>query len=222
MLFVLVYGFFAAQMIWLATTGGGWFWLLLWPAASFGLVAIGYAFAGPGVMGKKTNGSHHIPMAILHAPFHLVARISDVLRAITRRKENPYDEITPGLWLGRRLSSGTQLPEGATLVVDLCAEHARIRKTESHTYATLPTLDGRAPEEQALETLLETMSNAHGGIYVHCWAGRGRSATVVAAHLVRSGHVSNIVEAIALMKKARPQVDLSNEQRALLDCMTST
>jgi protein-tyrosine phosphatase len=45
---------------------------------------------------------------------------------------------------------------------------------------------------------------------------------VVAAHLVRSGQVSNIGEAVALMKKARPQVDLSNEQRALLDRMTLT
>ncbi len=216
MLFMLVYGLFAAQMIWLAFTIGGWAWLLAWPALSFGLLALGYAFAGPKVMGKKEFGGYGLLMIILHAPFHLVARLSDALRAVTRRDERPYDEIVPGVWLGRRLSSGDDFPEEIDLVVDLCAEHARIPKTEMASYASLPTLDGRAPSEQMLVRLLERMAQIDGKVYVHCWAGRGRSATVVAAHLVHTGQVSSIEEALDAMRAVRPQVKLSREQRELL------
>jgi hypothetical protein len=36
---------------------GGWAWLLAWPAVSFLVVAIAYAGAGPGLLGKRSDGT---------------------------------------------------------------------------------------------------------------------------------------------------------------------
>ena len=56
MLQAIVFGLFCYQLITIAQAIGGAGWVLAWPAASFGLVALGYLGLGPAIMGKGPNG----------------------------------------------------------------------------------------------------------------------------------------------------------------------
>lgn len=217
MFFGLVFGLFAIEMAWLAYSIGTWGYLLLWPAVSFGLVSLGYFLHIPSVMGKRQDGKHRIPFRILHLPFRFVALISDGIRAITRRREDHYNLVAPGLWLGRRLSNAKQLPDEVSVVVDVTAEHARIRGLDTIDYHVIPTLDGQAPPKKAFIALLDQLTPHHRTIYIHCWAGRGRSATFLAALLIRRGLARDIDHAVEIMRVVRPQVGLSKPQRALLE-----
>ena len=51
--------------------------------------------------------------------------------------------------------------------------------------------------------------------YVHCFAGRGRSATVVAAYLLQAGIADSVEAAEDFMRSKRPVVRLGKVQRAL-------
>ena len=56
MKYASVFALFAVLLAFLATRLGGVWLLLLWPAASFGVVALAYAGAGPRVFGKQPDG----------------------------------------------------------------------------------------------------------------------------------------------------------------------
>lgn len=54
-------------------------------------------------------------------------------------------------------------------------------------------------------------------VYVHCKAGRGRSATVVVCYLLKHKQLNNVSEAIDFVKKRRPEISLNSKQRASID-----
>jgi protein-tyrosine phosphatase len=49
-------------------------------------------------------------------------------------------------------------------------------------------------------------------VYIHCAFGRGRSATVAAAVLLRLSHARNADEAVELLVRARPIVRVKGAQ----------
>ncbi len=57
-------------------------------------------------------------------------------------------------------------------------------------------------------------------IYVHCKAGRGRSATIVVAYLLKYGTegqtFKNFDEAYGFVKKIRPQINLNKNQQSTI------
>src|SRR5262249_39640038 len=88
-------------------------------------------------------------------------------------------------------------------------------------YLCLPTLDNTAPEEGAVREMVAVLAGTTSAVYIHCAAGHGRSATVAAAVLLARGLASDVKEAEALLRKARPGVRLSPEQRHLLERLTA-
>lgn len=68
--------------------------------------------------------------------------------------------------------------------------------------------------ERAVAFLRE-LCTRYAAVYVHCKAGRGRSAAVVLAYMMRVQGKS-FAEAYALVKSARPAINLNNAQRATL------
>ena len=57
-------------------------------------------------------------------------------------------------------------------------------------YVRCPISDGGIPDEHTMTAILdhiETAMSEDKMVYVHCWGGVGRTGTVVATHLVRSG-----------------------------------
>jgi len=208
---------FAAQAI----VRGGWWWLLMWPAASLVAVGAAYLFNRPGLLGKRADGGLSLLARPHVVPFALFAWSVWHARRWTGRGEPVACEVVPGVWLGRR-AGAAELPPGVATVVDLTAEFWEPRGVVSRErrYVCVPTLDAAATDEASFRAALDAIVVAEGPVYVHCAQGHGRSATLVAALLIRRGHARDVEEAEALLVKLRPGVGLYSRQRELVRRVT--
>jgi protein-tyrosine phosphatase len=88
----------------------------------------------------------------------------------------------------------TLLAHGVTLFVDLTQE-GELEPYEHLVpadvrYVRMPIRDFSVPERDGLTTILDVIDSeirAGGLVYVHCWAGCGRTGVVVGSWLVRHG-----------------------------------
>ncbi len=186
--------------------------LLGWVALSAAIVAAGYAGIGAKVFGKSSDGQRALWARVLLLPyFTLVAFARWLQRTVTG--ERPFDEVAPGLYVGRLVPTRT-LPRDVRLVVDLTAELTEPLQTrQSYEYRCLPTLDGMAPEESLLRELAEDLAGRPGPVYVHCAAGHGRAAMLAAVILLRRGLAEDVQAAEARMRARRPKVRMTRLQR---------
>jgi protein-tyrosine phosphatase len=130
--------------------------------------------------------------------------------------------ISPGIVLGgqfrrrgwRRLSAA-----GVTSVLNMrsefCDREAGIAPAQ---YLRLPTIDDEAPTPEQLRegvAFIRQQVAQGGGVYVHCKAGMGRAATMVAAYLVTQGLGPD--EAWASIRRVRPFIRPTALQRAAIE-----
>lgn len=189
---------------------GGWGWALLWPAASAAVVGAAYLLAAPGIFAKRPDGRIPPWSIALHLP--ALSFTWGVWWLASRASGPAGHEVAPGVWLGRRPFAG-ELPPGTTLVVDLTAEFPSLQV--GVPLLVVPTLDGTAPRLEAAAEALERALAAPAPIWIHCAAGRGRSAAFAAALLVRRGLAPDVEAAVVALRKVRPQVRLTGRQQAL-------
>lgn len=81
----------------------------------------------------------------------------------------------------------------------------------------LNTVDGEAPALEDLTagvTFIERVVAEGGSVYVHCQSGVGRAPTLAVAYLVSAG--LGLAEALALLQRVRPFVELTPSQREQL------
>lgn len=212
-LLLLAAALFAALSAALWAAGQPWGLLFAYPAFSFGLVGVGYLGWGAWMLGKRLDGTRHWWGYLLGGPFLVFMRLGRELLWRANHREAAWDEVAPGLYVGRwpRRSS---LPEDVAMVVDLTSEltAAPCIRSRPNEYVCLPTLDGSAPSGAALRDLLDRLADHQGPLYVHCAAGHGRSAMFAATLLVRRGHAEDVGAAVALMQRARPKVRLVRAQ----------
>lgn len=82
-----------------------------------------------------------------------------------------------------------------------------------------PIPDGGAPDHPSrMEVLVEEIRSwlaAGEGVYLHCWAGLGRTGTVAASLLIALGHPWR--EALATVRSARPGAVETAVQEAFLE-----
>ncbi len=187
-------------------------------ALSFAGVAFGYGSGRPGVFGKR--GARLTWWSwLIYWPYFALNFLSLWLFRRTAR-ENPFDEIPPGLWLGCRLwpRDATALPAPSG-VLDLTAEFSEVKFLQrAPAYLCIPVLDTTAPTVEDLQRGVEYLHEhiAHGPVYVHCALGHGRSATFAAAYLLSVDAAVSVETALATLKTARSSVDLHDAQRDLL------
>lgn len=183
-----------------------------WAAVAAAVVAAGYAGLGPGVFGKTRDGRRALWARVLLLPyFGGVALARWLQRTVTG--ERPYDEVAPGLYVGRLVPT-RGLPGDTALVVDLTAELSEpLRTREGFEYRCLPTLDGMAPPAQELRALAQEIAAHPGPVYIHCAAGHGRAAMLTSVVLVRRGLVPDVRAAEAHMRAHRPKVRMTRLQR---------
>jgi protein-tyrosine phosphatase len=185
--------------------------LLLWMTLAFALV--GCSFKSIAIFGKQINGTMKLISCLILLPYLLFAWGVWWLKVIFA-KEEIYHEIIPNLFLGRRPRNKKELPPNIEMVVDLTAEFAEDASVcQNRLYHCLPMCDGYIPECMTdFSKLIDEVATFSGRIYVHCAVGRGRSALVVAAVLLKRGVVQMPKEAHALMQEKRPVVRLNYEQ----------
>jgi protein-tyrosine phosphatase len=194
---------------------GGAAWALAWPAVAVTAVGLGYLGLGPGVFGKRADGTLRAPHVLLLLPYHVVAWLRVRWDAWLRR-EDAWNEVSPGLYLGR-IVEASALPPDTRVVVDLTSEFAASAATRlGRDYHCLPALDTSVPCYADFAHLARRIAPHEGPVYVHCAAGHGRSATFAAALLIARGQARGVDEAEALLRAARPTVHLHRAQRALV------
>ncbi|KAK1647460.1 hypothetical protein QYE76_065265 [Lolium multiflorum] len=143
----------------------------------------------PWILGKTAAGRFPLWSALLFGPFLVLARnYAKVKRFL--RKENVFDEIAQGLYLGGWPFLPNHLPPGDPSVVDCTCELPRSGFVKVDEYICLATWDTRAPSLSQIEFAARWACDkrAQGKpVYVHCAFGHGRSACVMCAILVAMG-----------------------------------
>lgn len=190
-------------------------WLLWWPAIASGLVAAGYAWAGPAVYrrdaGKLTWSAKIVLGPVLAAQWLSWKYYSG--------QANPMDHVADGVYLGRHLtcdeaSLATTGNIGA--VVDVCNAFDESDPLCRVPRLELPILDLTAPSTRQLELAVQFIEDHRKlGVLVHCKAGYSRSAAIVAAWLVQTGRVASKEAAFTLLKQVRPSIVVRPEIRDL-------
>jgi membrane-associated phospholipid phosphatase len=188
-----------------------------WPAAAMGVVAAGYFGVGAAVYGKQGHAPA-LSARVLLAPCLLGQYLS---WRYYRRRSRPWDEIVPGVWIGRQLTdqeAGEAARAGVTAVLDLTAEFSGAAPFRTLAYRNLPLLDLTAPTVAQLHQAASFIREhaATGAVYVHCKAGYSRSAAAVGAYLLTAGLARSTEDAIAMLRRARPSLVVRAEARDAL------
>lgn len=162
-------------------------------------------------------------------PFHWVFdKFYPAIRYVYERIQGNrwFDQITPDLWLGGAPTYERDyqflLDNNITAVLDMRAEREGDRVFyEQHdiSYHRLEVLDAMVPSDdymsEGADWIHEQIEDGRK-VLVHCAKGRGRSATLVAAYLMRHQSMP-YDESFNLMKEARPLVKLEDRHRRRLE-----
>ena len=213
------YGFlFATIAVLLMTSAishGGWFYLLSWPALSFGIVALGYLHLGPRVYGKSQRGILSPINVLLLLPYLLYLWF--VWYAIRLfKRESSFDQLTENIFIGRRLLSH-ELPDNIDHVIDLTCEFTEPKSLRSTSYHSFQILDGFVPPPHQLRCWASQAADLSGNIYIHCAEGHGRTGLFAAVLLLQLGHSQSPEAALQFIKSKRPLVRLGSQQTAALN-----
>lgn len=136
-----------------------------------------------------------------------------------------FDQITPTLWLGGAPHYARDynflLENGITAVLNIRAEReddVNLYRQHDISYKQLKVLDVTVPSEAMIEAgvafVREQVEDGRT-VLVHCAKGRGRSATILAAYLMRYEGLS-FDEANQKMKAIRPLTKLEGRHRSRL------
>jgi membrane-associated phospholipid phosphatase len=213
----LYYGAGALAAAGLAEAAWPWTGILLWPAVSMGLVALAYAGLGPAIY-RKTDGRLPFSSRLLLAPCLLGQRLS---LFHYRRHCAAWNELTPRVWIGSKLSQGEAMEikrRGVTAVLDLTAEFSETPALLDLAYLNIPILDLTGLDPAQLKAAVDfiTRQSDHGVVYIHCKAGYSRTAAVAGALLIASGQATTADEAVAALKRARPTIIIRPEAHTAL------
>jgi len=195
----------------------GWQLLLLWPAISFGVVALGYLHFGPIVYGKSSRGILSPFSQLILFPYLLYLwSVWYVLRLMKR--EPAFHQLTDNVLIGRRLLSH-ELPDNIHHVIDLTCEFSEPNALRSKSYHLFQILDGFAPSPNQLREWVQEAAVLSGNVFIHCAEGHGRTGLFAAALLLSTGHSKTPADAIQFIRSKRPTVQLGHRQLAVLNAM---
>jgi membrane-associated phospholipid phosphatase len=180
-------------------------WLvLLWPALSLAVVALGYFGAGAKVFQKAEDGRVSCASRWLLWPYRIGARIN--VWAWTR-KLAPSVVVADGVSLGR-WPDALESDAFAT-VVDLAAELERPGGV-SVRWISAPMIDLVKPDADTVREAARRVeaSRASGAVLVCCALGFQRSAGVVAEWLIETGRAKDLAAAEGVLRRAGRPVHL--------------
>ncbi|MFI5380693.1 MAG: dual specificity protein phosphatase family protein [Tepidisphaerales bacterium] len=198
-----------------AWRGSGWMWLLAWPMLSCLVMAGGYLGLGARVTGKRPDGRFPLWSILVCGPYLLYYNCLAPLGRWIRR-DRLLDRIVPGLWLGRIPARGG-LPPEIQWVVDVVCEMPRAAGVvdDAH-YIAFPMLDGSILPVDEFRAAVRRTAALDGEVLIHCAAGRGRSATLMAGVLLARGLADSPERAVDMLRAARPGIRINRSQMRVL------
>ncbi len=196
------------------TCGAGW--ILLWPGGCFAMVALTYYVRAPWALGKSDTGQISRRHRFALWPYFLFCQI--VWSVLTTfRKEDPFNEISPGIVIGRRLLA-REYPGCFDQVIDLTAEFTEpVAVRTAGDYRSFPILDASVPSARRLIDFVRSLDNLHGTTFIHCAVGHGRSGMFCAVLLLAKQRADTPDEALQMIYANRPGVWLRKGQRRIVD-----
>lgn len=166
-------------------------------------------------------------------PFHwLFDKFYPLIRYVYEQiqKNRWFDQISPQLWLGGAPTYKRDyqflLDNNIDAVLDMRAEREGDREfydRHNINYRRLEVLDVTVPSDENLSEgadWIDEQIEQGRTVLVHCAKGRGRSATVVAAYLMRHQDLP-YEDCHDLMKEVRPLVKLEDRHRSRLEAWNS-
>lgn len=146
-----------------------------------------------------------------------------VVRLIRGAPIRDYSQISPQLFIGgqhRKRGWPTLKSWGITAVLNLRSRFDDKKAgIASNRYLHLSTRDGTPPTLDQLKEGVAFMKeeiDRGGAIYVHCEAGVGRSATMVAAYLIEVGEMTP-TQAWAKIRSVRPFIRPTSSQKMQIE-----
>ncbi len=192
---------------------------MVWPALALTIVTAGYLGLGARIY-RKSEGRLPLSTRFVLGPVLVGQRLSLLYYS---RQCRPWDEVVPGVWIGRQLSgreADAAVRAGVAAVLDLTAEFSEARPFRALAYHSLPILDLTAPTPAQVREAVGFIRRhaGNGVVYIHCKIGYSRTAAVVSAYLMDTdGGTADA--AIERLRAARPSLVVRRESRALLDSL---
>lgn len=158
--------------------------LALYLAVSLLLISRAYARMDHRFLHKQ-KGHYPLWIWLLYAPYLLGYRLTWYGVRWRERHRAPFFEISPRLWVGRRLSptEASALPP-QSVIIDLANELSEVPCLRTPDYHYFPMLDLRSPDatsiNQIVELLIQEIRKGRT-VYLHCAMGYSRSI-VIAKH----------------------------------------
>lgn len=127
---------------------------------------------------------------------------------------NPVDQIAENLFLGdKRAATDLELIGRLKLTHIVTAELIPLPHSVSSTFPHLAMLHVAFPDQPEADLLTHLDQTTHfiregvefGAVLVHCYHGVSRSASIVAAYLMRTRHWT-VEKALEFIRKARPAI----------------
>jgi protein-tyrosine phosphatase len=187
-----------------------WLW---WPTLALMIVGLAYGALGVDALQKDQQGRLTPAAWLILLPWRIGMILS--MRYYTRRLTT-ISPFIDGVFLGAY--PRMRLEQRA--VLDLTSEFSRPRSVHGVAYQCVAMLDLVNPDEDVLceaVNKLEQLRTAHGSVLVHCALGLSRSALVVTAWLLQHSPELTLAQAIAQVRKARPQVVFTTEHMELFE-----
>lgn len=167
------------------------------------------------------TGMLSVPSFLFWAPYIIIEYVYLFFtRSVLKKKLPVVSEITPRLYLGGLPDMpgfDHRILSVMDSVVDVTCDMPESELFRS--YLCVPVWDGLSPMAEQIKDAVDWIYHeyqAEHTVFIHCCYGVGRSATVMAAALVKCNECSSVSEACRLIKSKRPFVELGESNMAEL------